>query len=204
MAQMLNIHPVQPQLRLIRQVVATLNDGGAIVYPTDSAYALGCKIGEKDAAERIRHFRHLDKAHNFTLVCHNLSELATYARVDNAIFRLLKSHTPGPYTFILTASKEVPRRLQHPKRKTIGLRIPDNAIVQSLLEELHEPLMSVTLILPDSEIAVSDPEEVYEQIHKHVDLIVNGGSCGIEPTTVIDCVSGTPQLIRAGKGKFLL
>lgn len=200
MTQILHIHPVQPQLRLIHNAVEILQNGGVVVYPTDSAYALGCKIGEKDAIDRIRHLRKLDKNHNFTLMCRDLSELATYAVVDNSIYRLLRSHTPGPYTFLLKATQEVPRRLQHPKKKTIGLRIPDNIILQTLLSELHEPLMSVTLVLPDESLPVNDPEAVYDKLKKHVDLIIHGGVSGFEETTIIDCVSGEPNIIRAGKG----
>jgi tRNA threonylcarbamoyl adenosine modification protein (Sua5/YciO/YrdC/YwlC family) len=191
---------VQPQLRLIHNAVEILQGGGVVVYPTDSAYALGCKIGEKDAIDRIRRLRKLDKNHNFTLMCRDLSELATYAVVDNSIYRLLRSHTPGPYTFLLKATQEVPRRLQHPKKKTIGLRIPDNVILQTLLAELHEPLMSVTLVLPDESLPVNDPEEVCDKLEKHVDLIIHGGASGFEETTIIDCVNGAPTIIRAGKG----
>lgn len=205
----LNIHPVQPQARLISKAVAALRAGGIIVYPTDSSYALGCCIGDKEAADRIRALRALDKSHNFTLVCRDLSELATYAIVNNSVFRLLKGHTPGPFTFILAASREVPRRLQHEKRKTIGLRIPDNVIAQALLAELGEPLMSVTLILPPATLPISDPmedEDVYKMLQRRVDVIVEGGACGFELTTVVDCsgVDGAgSQIMRQGKGMFL-
>ncbi|MCL5260862.1 MAG: L-threonylcarbamoyladenylate synthase [Gammaproteobacteria bacterium] len=198
--QLLHIHSQNPQLRLIKQAVEVINAGGVIVYPTDSAYALGCALGNVSAIERIRKIRNLDKNHNFTLVCHDLSAIATYAYVDNPTFRLLKATTPGPYTFILEASKEVPRRLQHPKRKTIGLRIPDNAIVQMLLQELDAPLMSVTLILSADKVPVADPNEVSELLEKQVDLIIDGGFCGIEPTTVVEFVSGKPNILREGKG----
>jgi tRNA threonylcarbamoyl adenosine modification protein (Sua5/YciO/YrdC/YwlC family) len=205
MTQILHIHPKQPQLRLIRQAVAILQNDGVIVYPTDSAYALGCKLGSTDALSRIRNLRALDKNHNFTLVCRNLSELAAYAVVNNSVFRLLKAYTPGPYTFILNASREVPRRLQHPKRKTIGLRIPDNAIAQALLSELNEPLMSVTLILPHDELPVCDPTvpEVLAILGNRTDLILDGGACGFEPTTVINCVDEIPLVVRKGKGEYI-
>lgn len=200
MTQILQIHPQNPQLRLIRLAVDVVQNGGVIVYPTDSAYAIGCQLGNGDAAERIRKFRNLDKNHNFTLMCRDLSEIATYAYVDNSTYRLLKACTPGAYTFILTASKEVPRRLQHPKRKTIGLRIPDNIIAQTLLSELKAPLMSVTLIMPGETLPVADPNEVYEKISNSVDLIIDGGSCGFEPSTVIEFVGSIPKVVRQGKG----
>lgn len=200
MAQLLPIHPVNPQARLVQQVVAVLDGGGIIVYPTDSAYALGCHLGDKNALERIKRLRELDKNHNFTLVCQNLSELSSYAQVTNSVFRLLKAYTPGPYTFILPASHEVPRRLQHPKRKTVGLRVPDNRIALAILKALGEPLMSVSLIYPNEEIPPSDPEQIYEQLGNKVDLVVDGGFCGIEPTTVVDLVEGVPKVIRVGKG----
>lgn len=200
MAPILHIHPDNPQLRLIRQAVDVLNKSGVIVYPTDSAYALGCMLGDVHALETIRKIRDLDKNHNFTLVCRDLSEIATYAVVDNSTYRLLKAHTPGPYTFILPASREVPRRLQHPKRKTIGIRVPDNKITQLLLQELGQPLMSVTLILPGNELPLANPEDFPENLAKQVDLIIDGGFCGIEPTTVIDFVDGAPKVARHGKG----
>lgn len=199
--QVFKIHPDNPQKRLLSQVAAGLQKDAVILYPTDSAYALGCRIGCKEAMERIRRIRQLDESHDFTLVCRDLSELSSYAQVNNSIFRFLKAHTPGSYTFILEASKEVPRRLQHPKRKTIGLRIPENAIALGLLEELGEPLMSVTLILPGSDYPLADPEEMVEQLEKHVDFLIDGGSCGIEPTTVVDLTSGTPKLLRQGRGE---
>lgn len=207
MSPILHIHPVQPQQRLISQAAAVLRDGGVIVYPTDSAYALGCCIGNKEALDKIRRIRQLDKNHNFTLICRDLSEISTYATVSNSTFRLLKKYTPGAYTFILTASREVPRRLQHPKRKTIGLRIPDNAIAQALLAELREPLMSITLSFPPNDLPISDPEEdpdACERLQNQVDLIVHGGSCGFELTTIVDCTSAdgdeSPRIIRLGKG----
>jgi tRNA threonylcarbamoyl adenosine modification protein (Sua5/YciO/YrdC/YwlC family) len=200
MSQFFRIHPVNPQLRLIRHAVEILNKGGVIAYPTDSAYALGCHIGDKNALDRIRRIRKLEDKHNFTLVCRDLSELASYARVDNAAYRLLRHNTPGAYTFILEATSEVPRRLQHPKRKTIGLRVPDNAIALALLEELNEPLMSVTLIMPGDEYPLIDPYEIREILEHEVDLVIDGGYCGMEPTTVIDMSVGAPQLMRQGKG----
>jgi tRNA threonylcarbamoyl adenosine modification protein (Sua5/YciO/YrdC/YwlC family) len=198
--QYLQIHPVNPQPRLISQAVAIVRNGGVIVYPTDSCYALGCQIGDKTAMERIQRLRKLDPGHNFTLVCRDLSDLSAYARVGNQEFRLLKSLTPGPYTFILTASHEVPRRLQNPKRKTIGLRIPDQLIVHALLEALDEPLMSVTLILPDSPQPLTDPEEMRERLGNQVDAIIDGGSCGDEPTSIIDLTGESPRVVRQGKG----
>lgn len=200
MAQFFQIHPSNPQPRLIHQAVEILQDGGVIAYPTDSSYALGCHLEDKAAVDRIRHIRQTDKHHNFTLVCRDLSEIATYARVDNTQYRLLKAATPGPFTFILRATHEVPRRLQHPKRKTIGIRIPDNAIVQALLETLDEPIMSCTLILPGDELPLNDPDMIREQLQQQVDLIIDGGFCSQEPTTVLDLVDGVPQLVRQGRG----
>lgn len=202
MAQFFQIHPDNPQARLISQAVEIIRKGGLVVYPTDSAYALGCGIGEKDALERIRTLRKLDKHHNFTLVCRDLSELATYARVSNTAFRLLKSHTPGPYTFILEGTAEVPRRMLHPKRKTIGLRVPDNPIALALLEELGEPLMTSSLIMPDDEYPLSDPYDIRETLEHHVDLVIDGGYCGLEATTVVDLTEDSAQLVRQGKGAF--
>lgn len=200
MTQMLHIHPKDPQPRLLQMAVRVIENGGIVVYPTDSAYALGCQLGNKVAADRIRLFRNLDQEHNFTLMCRDLSEISTYASIDNSIFRLLKAHTPGAYTYILPASREVPRRLQHPKRKTIGIRVPDNVITQALLAELKAPLMSVTLILPNSYEPISEPEEFYEQLENKVDLIIEGGWCGATPTTVIDFVNGKTLITRRGKG----
>lgn len=198
--QLIAIHTNNPQQRLISQAVAIVRAGGVIVYPTDSSYALGCHIGDKQAQERIRRIRDVDNKHNFTLVCRDLSEIALYAKVDNVAYRLIKSLTPGPYTFILKATHEVPRRLQNAKRKTIGLRVPDHAIAQALLETLGEPLMSSTLLLPDNDAALNDPEEMYELLKNQVDLVIDGGSCGLEPTTIIDLVEGSPEIIRQGKG----
>lgn len=200
MSQKITIHPQDPQPRLIQQVVRVVQAGGVIIYPTDSAYALGCRLGDKTASERIRCIRHLDKNHHFTLVCHDLSQLSTYARVDNPTFRLLKAYTPGPYTFILEATKEVPRRLLHPRRKTIGLRVPDHPITQALLSALGEPLMSVTLILPGYLQPLADIQEIEQSFNKQVDIIIDGGACSIEPTSVIDLTQSPPQVVRAGKG----
>lgn len=200
MSQFFQIHAETPQPRLIRQAVDLLRGGAVIVYPTDSGYALGCLIGDKDAIERIRQIRRLDERHNFTLVCRDLSEIATYAKVANSTYRLLKLLTPGAYTFILDATREVPRRLQHPKRKTIGIRVPDNAIAQALLAELGEPLMSTTLILPGDDLPQNDPYEFRGQLERQVDLIIDGGYGDLEPTTVIDLVDGVPVVVRQGKG----
>ncbi|AOP42853.2 threonylcarbamoyl-AMP synthase [Edwardsiella piscicida] len=200
MSQLFYIHPENPRPRLIKQVVEVLHKGGVIVYPTDSGYALGCMLEEKNAMERICRIRRIDSNHNFTLVCRDLSELSSYAFVDNAAFRLLKNNTPGGYTFILKASKEVPRRLMSEKRKTIGLRVPSNPIAQDLLAELGEPLMSTTLMLPDSEFAESDPEEIQERLGKQVDLVIHGGYLGQQPTTVIDLTDDTPLVVRVGAG----
>jgi tRNA threonylcarbamoyl adenosine modification protein (Sua5/YciO/YrdC/YwlC family) len=200
MSQFLSLHPKNPQARLINQTVEIIRAGGVIVYPTDSCYALGCHIGDKDAIERIRRIRQMAGDHNFTLVCRDLSELATYAKVDNVAFRLMKSLTPGAYTFILKATHEVPRRLQHPKRKTIGLRVPDNIIAQTLLEALGEPLISTSFLLPHQEHPETDPESIYQSVEKLVDVVLDGGPCGIEQTTVIDLLEGVPQVLRYGKG----
>lgn len=176
--------------------------GGVIVYPTDSCYALGCQLGDKAAMTRIRAIREVDDKHHFTLVCKDLAEISYYAKIDNSQYRLLKATTPGSYTFILQASREVPRRLQHPKRNTIGLRIPEHPVVQALLEELNEPLLSSTLILPADELPLNDAEEIRERLEHHVDLIMDAGSCGIEMTTVIDLTGDVPELIREGKGSL--
>jgi tRNA threonylcarbamoyl adenosine modification protein (Sua5/YciO/YrdC/YwlC family) len=202
MSQFFIIHPENPQSRLIKQAAKIIQDGGVIVYPTDSAYAIGCQLANKDALERIRQIRQLDEKHNFTLVCRDLSELSTYATVDNSAFRMLKAHTPGPYTFILNATREVPRRLLQPKRNTIGLRVPSSKIVQALLQELNEPLMSITLVLPDQEFPFVDAEDIYETLGKKVDLVIDGGPCGMTPTTVVDLVDGEPKVLRMGKGEL--
>ncbi len=202
MSQYFSIHPENPQQRLVVQAAEIVRRGGVIVYPTDSVYALGCHIGDKQALDRIRNIRRIDKNHNFTLVCRDLSELASYARVDNSDFRVLKASTPGPFTFILPASSEVPKRLMHPKRKTIGIRVPDSAIAQALLEELGEPMMSVTLIMPDDEYPLTDPYDIRQILEPHVDAIIDGGYCGLEPTTVVDMTGDQPQLTRQGMGDF--
>lgn len=203
MSQYFEIHPDNPQKRLISQAVSIIQDGGVIVYPTDSCYALGCHVGNKQAMERIARIRKTDTKHNFTLVCRDLSDIATYARVDNSTFRMLKTLTPGPYTFVLKATNEVPRRLQNPKRKTIGIRIPDNAICQALLEELGEPLMSSTLIMPGNELPETDPEDIRDLLEKHVDLIIDGGNCGFEPTSVLSLAdNGEMEIMRRGRGEL--
>ncbi len=200
MSQFFQMHPENPQTRLLKQAVDIVRGGGVIVYPTDSAYALGCHIGDKNALERIRRLRQLDKDHNFTLVCSDLSELAGYARVNNLVYRLLRNNTPGAYTFILEATAEVPRRLKHPKRKTIGLRVPDNIIARELLATLGEPLMSVTLIMPGDEFPLTDPYDIRQTLEHEVDLVIDGGFCGLEPTTIVDLSTDLPQVLRAGKG----
>ncbi len=200
MSQFFTIHPENPQKRLITQTANILKTGGIIVYPTDSCYALGCCIGDKMAMEKIQHIRQTDKEHNFTLVCKDLSEISSYAKVDNVAFRLIKGLTPGPYTFILKATHEVPRRLQNPKRKTIGLRVPNHAIANALLEALGEPIMSATLILPGHQAPETEPDEIREHLEKQVDLIIDGGHCGFEPTTVVDLTGELPLILRQGKG----
>ncbi|MBS0552021.1 MAG: threonylcarbamoyl-AMP synthase [Proteobacteria bacterium] len=200
MAQFFSLHPEQPQPRLIRQAADILRNGGLMVFPTDSAYALGCLTGDASLLDRIRRIRGVDERHHFTLMCRDLSEIATYARVDNSQYRLLKAVTPGPYTFILEGTKELPRRVLHPKRKTIGLRIPEHAVVSALLAELDGPLLSSTLLLPGEEHPMSDPEEIRDRLGKQVDLVIEAGYCGPEATTVIDLTSGVPELVRAGRG----
>ncbi|MDV6328717.1 L-threonylcarbamoyladenylate synthase [Idiomarina sp. Sol25] len=200
MSQYFEIHPENPQARLIQQSVQIIRKSGVVVYPTDSGYAIGCQIGDKAAADRICQIREIDKEHNFTLMCRDLSELATYARVDNDAFRLLKNNTPGPYTFILKGTKEVPKRLLNPKRKTIGIRVPTNRIAMALLEELNEPLMSTSLILGEGMLAESDPEEIRDKLEKLVNLIIDGGHKGEEPTTVVDLSEGAPTIRREGSG----
>jgi len=202
MAQYFRIHSENPQQRLINQAVSILQDGGVVVYPTDSCYALGCRIGDKAAMERIWKIRNLDKKHNLTLICKDLSNIGIYARVDNSAFRLMKSLTPGPYTFILKATREVPRRLQHPKRKTIGLRVPANQITLLLLEQFNEPVANTSLILPDEELPMTDPEQINETLGHVVDLIIDGGYGGLEPTTVVDLVEGQPRIVRHGIGNI--
>jgi len=200
MAQFFEIHPENPQPRLIRRSVEILLQGGVIIYPTDSSYALGCQIGEKSAMERIRRIRSLDDKHNFTLVCRDLSEITTYARIDNQAFRLLKSLTPGPYTFIHQATKQVPRRLLHPRRKTIGMRVPGNVICLGLLASLDQPILSTTLMLPEHDMPLTDPYDMRERLDGQVDLVIDGGFCGLEPTTVVDMTREPPVVSRVGKG----
>ena len=200
MSQYFVVHPVNPQTRLITQAVGILRQGGVIVYPTDSGYALGCMMGDKSALEKICRIRQLEDEHNFTLLCNDLSELSVYAKIDNTAFRLIKNNTPGAYTFILKATKEVPRRLMNEKKKTIGIRVPTNNIAQALLTELGEPLMSSTLILPGQVLAEADPEEFRGQLEKVVDLIIDGGTQGAQPTTVIDFSDDEPKVVRFGAG----
>ena len=200
MSQYFQIHPQNPQARLIKHAVDIIRADGLVVYPTDSSYALGCHVGDKRGMERMRRIRQLDNRHNFTLMCRDLSEISTYARVDNSGYRLLKSLTPGAYTFILKATHEVPRRLQHPKRKTIGIRVPDHPVTQALLAELGEPLMSSTLILPGADMPETDALDIRERLEHEVDLVIDGDHCGVEPTTVIELVDGVPLVIRQGCG----
>jgi tRNA threonylcarbamoyl adenosine modification protein (Sua5/YciO/YrdC/YwlC family) len=200
MSQFFQIHPDNPQLRLIRMAVDIIRQGGVIVYPTDSAYALGCHIGDKKALDTIRRIRRVNEKHNFTLVCKDLSEIATYAKVDNAEYRLLNAYTPGAYTFILNATREVPRRLMHEKRRTIGIRVPDNKIVHALLDELQEPILSSTLILPGQTLPMTEADEIREALEHQVDLVIDGGHCGIEPTTVVDLTAEVPVIRRTGCG----
>ncbi len=196
------VHPRDPQARLIAKAVEVLHAGGLIVYPTDSCYALGCKIGEKDALERLRRIRQLDDHHPLTLVCRNLSQIAHFARVDNQQYRLLKSATPGSYTFLLKATRQVPRRLQHPKRSTIGLRVPDHVVAQALLHQLDEPLLSSSLVLPGDDLPLNDPDEIDERLHSQFDLILDAGVCAAEMTTVIDLTDPSPRVVRRGKGSL--
>ncbi len=202
MAQILSIHPQSPQPRLIAQAVETLQKNGVIVYPTDSGYALGCRLGDRDAMERILQIRQIELSHHLTLVCHDLSELGQYAQVDNRQYRLLKQLTPGAYTFILVATKEVPRRTLHPKRATIGLRVPDHPVVQALLRELGEPILSCTLMLPDETVPLSDADDIAEKIGKRVDLIIDSGHCEPESTTVLDLTGDEIVVVREGKGSI--
>ena len=202
MSQYFEIHPLNPEPRLVRQAVEILHEGGVIVYPTDSCYALGCHLGDKGAMERIRRLRDVGNKHNFTLMCRDLSEIAIYAKLDNSAYRLLKANTPGPYTFILRATHEVPRRLMHPKRKTIGIRVPDHPIAHKLLEMLAQPLMSSTLMLPGEPMPLTEPADIRKRLESEVDLVIDGGYCGYEPTTVVDMVSGVPRVSRLGRGEI--
>lgn len=194
------IHAENPQDRLVKQAVEVIRKGGVVIYPTDSSYALGCRLGDKSALDRIRRIRRLDDKHNFTLMCRDLSELGTFAKVNTAAFRLLKAYTPGPYTYILHATREVPRMMMHPKRRTIGLRVPDNPIAQALLAELGEPLMSVSLIMPDSDEPLSDPYEIRDVLEHQVDLIIDGGYGSLEASTVISFTEEEPEILREGSG----
>lgn len=200
MSQFFYVHPENPQQRLLKQAVQIIQQGGVIVYPTDSGYALGCHMGDKDALERILQIRQMNTEHHFTLMCRDLSELSVYAKVENTAFRLIKNHTPGPFTFILKGTKEVPRRLLNEKKKTVGLRIPENKIALALLEELGEPLMSSSLVLPGQDFAESDPEDMRHQLERQVDLIIHGGVIAEAPTTVIDLSEDYPVLVRQGQG----
>lgn len=200
MSQFFYIHPDNPQARLVRQACELIKAGEVIVYPTDSGYSLGCQLDNKTALEQICRIRDIGKNHNFTLMCRDMSELSLYARVDNEAFRIIKNNTPGPYTFILKATKDVPKRVMNPKKKTIGIRVPDNAIALAILEELGEPLMSTTLILPGKQMAESDPDEIRDKLERQVGLIVHGGYLGEQPTTVVDMSEGNIELIREGSG----
>lgn len=200
MARIVEIHPSDPQPRRIAEVVATIRGGGLVAYPTDSSYAFGCHIGDKRAMDRIRRIRRTDKKHNFTLVCSDLSEISLYAQFDNWAYRLMKSLTPGPYTFILQATREVPKRLQNPRRRTIGLRVPDHAIVRAMLDALGEPIMSSTLTLPGDELPLTDVVEIEERIGHQIELIIDGGPTGVEPTSVIDLSGGSVEVLRIGRG----
>lgn len=201
MARIIEIHPTHPQGRRVALAVAAMRAGGLVAYPTDSSYALGCHIGDKRAMDRIRRIRRTDKHHNFTLVCRDLSEIGTYARVENWTYRLLKARTPGPYTFILQATREVPKRLQNPRRRTIGIRVPDHPVVAALLEALGEPIMSSTLLLPGDEMPLTEPAEIERRIGHEIELIVDAGPTGIEPTTVLDLSGDSVEVLREGKGE---
>ena len=200
MSQFFQIHPDNPQVRLINQAVDIIQRGGVLAYPTDSGSALGCQLGNKQGMETIRRIRQLEARHNFTLMCRDLSELGSYAKVDNSAYRLIKNHTPGPYTFVLKATNEVPKRLMQAKRRTIGLRVPDNNIALALLEGLNEPLMSVTLMLPGDDTVMTDPYDIRQTLEHELDLVIDGGYCGMEPTSVVDLVEGVPEVIRQGQG----
>jgi len=200
MSQYFSVHPTHPQPRLVAQAAAIIRDGGVIAYPTDSCYAIGCHIGDKEAMQRLRAIRRIDDKHHLTLMCRDLSEIATYAQVDNVQYRLLKKLTPGSYTFILQASREVPRRLLHPRRKSIGVRVPEHAVARALLTELGEPLLSATLILPGDALPLNDGEEIRARLEHALDLVLDAGSCGVDPTTMVDLTGAAPQLLRRGKG----
>ena len=203
MGHYITVHPQNPQARLINQAAEILNDGGILVYPTDSVYGIGCKIGDKRALERIRKIRNLNKDHNFTLLCRNISEVAIYAKLNNSNFRTLRTFTPGPFTFVLAASSELPRRLLHPKRKTVGVRIPDNLVIQALMNALSGPVINMTFTLPDDEFGLSDAYEIKQRVGAQVDAIIDGGYCGILPSTVVDLTDDIPTLVRQGLGDFI-
>ncbi len=200
MSQFFQIHPENPQPRLLKQAAQIINQGGIVALPTDSCYALVCHLDDKDAVTRLRRIRQVDEKHHLTLLCRDLSEISLYAKVDNQQYRMLKAATPGAYTFILEATKEVPRRLSHPSRKTIGLRVPENSITRALLDELGQPLLGTTLILPGDDEALTDAEEIRERLEKQVELVIDGGACSLTPTTVIDMTTAVPELIRQGRG----
>ena len=202
MSQYFTVHPTHPQARLIAQAAAIIRAGGIVAYPTDSCYAIGCRIGDKDAMQRLRNIRKIDDKHHLTLMCRDLSEIASYAQVDNVQYRLLKKLTPGSYTFILRASKEVPRRLLHPRRRTIGVRVPEHAVAHALLAALGEPLLSATLSLPGDTLPLNDGDEIRTRLEHALDLVLDAGSCGIEPTTMVDLTGAAPELLRQGKGSL--
>jgi len=202
LSQYFELHPLNPQARLLRQAVQILREGGLIAYPTDSCYALGCHIGDPEALERIRRIRQADKHHHFTLVCSDLAQAARYARIDTWQFRLIKAATPGPFTFLLPATREVPRRLQHPQRRTIGIRVPDHVVPRSLLAELGEPIMSSTLLLPGEELPLTDGREIRERLEHQLDAVLDSGNCGLDPTTVVDLAVQPPVVIRQGRGRL--
>lgn len=202
MAEHLEIHPQNPQPRLIRKAVDIMRKGGVIAYPTDSCYALGCHVGDKDALERIRRIRDADKHHNFTLVCRNMTEIGRYAQLDTWQFRMLKAHIPGPFTFLLTATRETPKRLQHPKRRTIGIRVPEHPVPHLIMAELDEPIMTSTLLLPGDEEPLTDADQILERLDHVLDAVVDGGHCGVEPSTVVDLSVSPPVVLRQGKGRI--
>jgi tRNA threonylcarbamoyl adenosine modification protein (Sua5/YciO/YrdC/YwlC family) len=199
-AQRFHIHPVTPQKRLVQQAVGILREGGLLIYPTDSSYAFGCQMGARDAVETIERIRRTDKHHNFTLMCRDLSEVATYGRVEDWAYRLMRAHTPGPYTFILPATRETPRRLQNPRRRTIGVRVPAHPVPTAVLTELGEPIMSSTLLLPGDDLPLTDPDEIWQRLQDQVQLLIDGGNCGVEPSSVIDLTGRYPVILREGKG----
>lgn len=200
MGQYFKVHPVNPQLRLMNRAAEVVREGGVVVYPTDSSYAFGWNMGDKAALDRVRQLRGIERDHDFTLACRDLSDIATYARVENWAYRLLKALTPGPYTFVLRATQQLPKRLQDPKRRSIGIRVPNHTIAQALLTALGEPLMSSTLLLPSDSFPMTDPEDIRDRVERQVDLIIDGGSCGMDPTSVLDLSSGKVVVVRKGKG----